>query len=432
MKTKYILTIKNKSQPEWLVWLLIGFPFLLGTLNGLLKLPWAIRYLMDAAWLALLFFMQRRNQSKGKKKIKILTAWIVLFLLYTGFVYVVQFQSPLYYLWGARNNFRFYVAFFACCAFLDWQDINDFFRITDRLFWLNAAVSLYQFLVMKVSGDYLGGIFGTEVGGNGYTNLFFVITVTKDVLFYLDKKESAGKCFSKCIAALLIAAIAEIKFFFVEFILIIVLAVMFSRFTWRKLWILLGGIAAALGGAVLLAEIFPEFAGFMSFEYLWEAATSDKGYTSSGDLNRLNAIPQINDLWLNNWGERLFGLGLGNCDTSGFDFLNTPFYKAYSYMHYTWRSYAMMYLECGWVGLMFYFGFFVLVYFQIRKIEKRSCGEAVTYCRLGRIMALMCMLVAVYNGSLRTEAGYMAYFVLAVPFIYQKAQNHNGVAYGRK
>ena len=226
----------------------------------------------------------------------------------------------------------------------------------------------------------------------------------------------------KCVAMLLVAALAELKFFFVEFILVLSLAVIFTKFTWRKILIILGGSAAVVAAASLLMTVFPEFEGFLSLERILEVTTSDKGYTSTGDLNRLNAISRINELWLKTPWQRLFGLGLGNCDTASFDFLNTPIYEAYGTMHYTWNSYAMMYLECGWIGLIFYFGFFVLVYLSIRRIEKRCAGVAKTYCRMGRILALMCMIIAIYNSSLRTEAGYMMYFALAVPFTMNKVQ----------
>lgn len=35
---------------------------------------------------------------------------------------------------------------------------------------------------------------------------------------------------------------------------------------------------------------------------------------------------------------------------------------------------------------------------------------------MNRILPLRCMALAVYNSSLRTEAGYMMFFALAVPF----------------
>ena len=420
-----VIRIKKRSQPGWLLWLIIVLPFVFGTLNDLLGLPWAVRYLLDAAWFALLLLMlcfQRQLKLKGLKG---LLGWLGLFVLYTAAVYLVEFQSPLYYLWGARNNFRFFVAFLAFALFLRPEDIDDYLKLFDKLFWVNAVVSLVQFFVLGYKGDYLGGIFGVTQGCNGYTNIFFVIVVAKSILFYLEKKEAAWRSIAKCAAALLVAAMAEMKFFFVEFVLILALAVLFTNFTWRKFWVIIGGLSVVSLGALLLAVVFPSSAGFLAIEYFWETATSDKGYTSSGDLNRLNALSQINELWLTNGAQRLFGLGLGNCDTSSFAAFNTPFYRANGDMHYTWISYAFMYLECGWIGMVFYFGFFVMVYLRAVKTGKYSEGAAKTYCCLTRIVSLCWMLMALYNASLRTEAGYMAYLVLAIPFVFEKEKNAN-------
>lgn len=402
--------------------MLILMPLLFGTLIDFMTVPSAVRYVLDLFWVLLLVLLGVQHMRKKKEKTSVIVIWTLLFLMYTVMVYIVQYQSILYFLWGLRNNFRFFVAFFAFTAFLKSDYIRDYFKLFDIFFWLNVAVSLYQYLVLELSGDYLGGIFGTEKGGNAYTNVFFLIMLVKEILFYLEKRQKSIPCMLKCVAMLLVAALAELKFFFVEFILVLSLAVIFTKFTWRKILIILGGSAAVVAAASLLMTVFPEFEGFLSLERILEVTTSDKGYTSTGDLNRLNAISRINELWLKTPWQRLFGLGLGNCDTSSFDFLNTPFYEAYGTMHYTWISYAMMYLECGWIGLIFYFGFFVLVYLSIRRIEKRCSGVATTYCRMGRILALMCMIIAIYNSSLRTEAGYMMYFALSVPFVMRRDQ----------
>ena len=418
MDSKLIIKIKKRSQTSWLIWLLVWLPFLFGTLNDLLKLPWAIRYLLDVAWIVLVYFQIRSYGFIKQRITNGIATWTVYLLTITFLVYLVQCQSPLYYLWGVRNNFRFYAAFLAFSVFLLPQEAEEYTKLFDILFWINCVVSLIQYAFLGLDGDHLGGIFSTEVGGNGYTNIFFSVIITKSVLFYLEKKETTWQCMTKCMAALLIAALAELKFFFVEFVIILVLSVLFTNFTWRKFCLILGGGAAVTVGAALLSILFPNFANFFSLDWFAETATSDKGYTSSGDMNRLTAIPMINELWLKTWGERLFGLGLGNCDTSTFAIVNTPFYEQYGHLHYTWLSYAMIYLECGWIGLIFYFGFFVLVYFGARKIEKRSEGTVKTYCRISRIMAIMCMIISIYNSSLRTEAGYMAYFVMAIPFVF--------------
>ena len=76
----------------------------------------------------------------------------------------------------------------------------------------------------------------------------------------------------------------------------------------------------------------------------------------------------------------------------------------------------------GYVGLVFYLGFFVLVYFGARRIEQHSTDNLRTYCRISRIMAIMCLVISVYNASLRAEAAYMAYFVMAIPFALERQQ----------
>ena len=416
MDPKLTITIKKRSQPLWFCWLLIVLPFLFGLLNSFLGLPWSIRYTLDIAWLWLLVMMVRFHDSLPSGNTQGLDLWIFLFFAYTALVYLVQYQNGLYYLWGVRNQFRFFIAFFAFATFLTRKDVDDYFCLFDRIFWINAAISLVQFFLLGKNADHLGGIFGVETGGNGYTNVFFCIVLVKSVIFYLNHKENALTCAGKFIAAMVVAALAELKFFFVEAVLIIILAVLFTNFSWRKMKIIVGGLAVIFAGAMLLVYVFPGYAGFFSWQWMWENAIAGKGYTSSGDLNRLNAIGVINERFLDTGWKQLFGLAMGNCETSTFAFLNTPFFEANSWLHYSWITYAFLYLECGWIGLMFYFGFFLLVYIRARKIEKIYGASIKSYCAIGKIMAILCAVIAVYNASLRAETAYMAFFTLAVPF----------------
>lgn len=404
-----------------MVFFLVVFPFLFGTLDmlGVPRMAW---YLMDATWLGLALYMIRFSHLLNLKSVRNITGWCLLFLMYTALVYIAQYQSPMYYLWGLRNNFRFYVAFLAFIFFMDGEVLEKSIRWLDKLFWLNVLISMIQYLFLGVQGDQLGGVFGTGTGANSYTNIFFSITIAKSLLMYMEGDEGTLTCMFKCGSSLLIAALAELKFFFLEFVLIIVLASLFTKFSWRKLLIIFGGAIGITICAEILMNLFPMYQGWFTLDRILKTAIRPEGYTQTGDLSRLGAIGQINNMWLTRLPEQLFGLGLGNCDTANFDIVNTPFYESYGAYHYTWISYAFMYLECGWVGLILYFGFFVLVYLGARRAERRCTGEAKTYCRLGKIMAICCALISIYNSSLRTEAGYMAYFVLAIPFINQRKE----------
>ena len=148
MKAKMTITIKKRSQPEWLSWFVVVMPFLFGLLNTFLGLPWAIRYLIDAAWVILTVTILRYQPSHQPKNVKGIAFWVGLFFFYTLFVYLVQYQSFLYYLWGFRNNFRFYAVFFAFVYFLKPVDIDACYSIFDKLFWVNAVVTIFQFLFL--------------------------------------------------------------------------------------------------------------------------------------------------------------------------------------------------------------------------------------------------------------------------------------------
>lgn len=394
--------------------------FLFGLLNDFLSFPRFIRYGLDAIWVSLLVLMAVNLRGLNVGHARPIILLIICFVLYTAIMYIGNFQNILYYLWGSRNNFRFFVAFTACALFLLPDDIEDAFKLIDKLFWINAIVSIIQYVGFDIKQDFLGGLFGVETGVNGYTNIFFCIIAAKSALSFLEGRESAWSCGAKWMTALLIAALAELKFFYVECVVIIVLATLFTKFTWKKLAFILFAFIGIACAASLLASLFPYFSDFFSLEWFYQESSAEKGYTYKNDINRLTAIAFVNENWLTNPVKRVFGLGLGNCDTATFSIVNTPFFEKYGDMHYSWLSYAFMYLECGAIGLVFFFSFFVMVFWKATRIQKYNFGEGVFFCQLARIMAIICCMIAVYNNSLRVESGYMAYFVLAIPFVYDR------------
>lgn len=420
MNNKMVIRIKKRSQPSMLIWLILLLLFAMALLLQIFHLPGAVRYLCDVVWICMAVMLVLRSRIKGGD-FQCAFGWIILFAAYTLLVYMVSYQSVFYYLWGFRNNFRFYVAFLFFVVFAKAEDIHDLFRLFDQLYWVNLVVTMIQFYLLEVDGDYLGGIFGVEQGCNGYTVVFLSVIVAKSVVFYLEAKEKTWQCLTKCTAALYVAALAELKYFYIMFIVIVVLASLFTKFTWRKFFLIAGGAIGIVAGVSLLSSLFSGGLKWFSLEWFWKNAISSKGYTSNYDLNRLNAIAVINERWLTDGWQRLFGLGLGNCDTSSYAIVNTPFFEKYGDMHYSWLSYAFMYLECGWIGLLFYYGFFALVYRRAQKMEHGCDASVKTYCRIARIMAIVCVMISIYNSSLRTEAGYLVYFVLAAPFAYSRS-----------
>ena len=190
--------IKKRSLPQWLSLGVFAFPFLLTFFMDFLKLPSVIKYTIDLMWLVLLFTLFIGRQIKIKKNITPIVIIVSIWLLYVVLVYVFNYQSIFYFLWGIRNNFRFYVAFIAFATFFNKDDVEFSFKFIDCLFWVNVIVTLYQFFALDCQQDYLGGIFGVERGCNAYTSILFAVVVLKSLLNYFEGKESTKVCLLKC------------------------------------------------------------------------------------------------------------------------------------------------------------------------------------------------------------------------------------------
>lgn len=419
-----ILRIKKRSQSQWLVIYAFAMSFLFYILIDMLYFPSFIKYTIDGSLILLLLIACLKRRIVLDPQVADVMRVVLIFALLTVIGQMLEYQSIAYYLWGIRNNFRFFIFFMMCTMVLKRDDADFCMKFMDGVFYINLVLSLYQVLVLKEHQDRIGGIFGASRGCNVYTNIYLMIIVAWYMLRYMSNKATLMQMVTRCGISLLLAAIAELKMFFVEFALITVLATLMTKFSYRKLFVI---IVAALGlmvGIQGVRTMFPYFADFFNINAIIETASAETGYTNTNDLNRLSAVVVSWNRFLDTWPRKLLGLGLGNCDYStNFTFLMTPFYERYGALNYTWFSSAFLILETGLVGLVVYVLFFVRVYRTARIVEKKD-PENQLHCQLARIMAIMAPILIVYNASLRVESAYMYFFVLALPFIKEKNYNN--------
>lgn len=408
------LLIQKRTLPEIFTYIIFIMPFFISFLQSFLGFPSFVKYIIDVCWLGALVSLLFVKRAYIKKDIAPAVMVFAVFFLLALLVYLFNFQSPFYFLWGLRNNLRFYIAFIAFTIYFKEEDIKSCLKFMDVFFWINAIVVFVQFFVLGYEQDFLGGLFGVEKGCNAYLIVFFVIITTKSVLNYLNDRESAFSCFSKCGISIIISVMAELKFFFVIFVIIFIIASVITKFSWKKVFLYVISFFFVMVASVLIVELFGENRA-IDIENIIKLVFASN-YSSARDLGRFTAIPTISEHYLTEPLERLFGMGLGNCDTSAFAICNTPFYRSYSYLNYTWFSSAFLFLETGYIGLFLYLLFFVLVFVLAYKKSKQENSNKL-FCQMGMIMAIICFILTFYNSSLRTETGYMAYFMLALPFI---------------
>ncbi len=408
------LYIKKRPLPTNLAMYIFIMPFLLSFFQNVLHLPSLIKYTIDVAWVLIAFWSLIKRRQLIHKKVVPFAVFIIIYLLYVFIGYIFNFQSAIYFLWGFRNNFRFYIAFIAFISFLNKDDVKVCLKYVDVLFVINAIVTFFQFFVLGYKWDYLGGVFGVEVGCNGSSMILLIFVCIKSIISYMNSEEKLVSCLTKCSVSMIIAAMAELKFFFIIFVSIVVLATVFTSFSWKKVSIIILAAAIFFASSIIFTQIWGA-SSELNINRLVELVTNTN-YASSKDLGRLTAIPILSKTILKSLPEKLFGLGLGNCDTSSFAICNTPFYQSHSYLNYNWISSAFVFLEMGYLGVTIYLAFFVLVFIMAGNMKRKGEGNLM-YCQMSMIMSVACVLLFMYNSSLRMDVGYVAYFVLALPFI---------------
>lgn len=415
LEKKRLIYIKRRTSMQWITMFIVIMPLLLQALLQFFNFPGVIKYTVDIAWITAVLYMLFSKGIKLQRKIVPLVIFIAVFGCYCLITYMLNYQSVFYFLWGFRNNFRFYFAFLAILLFLEHDDIDCIFKIIDVLFVINIFVSIYQIFVLNLVKDFCGGIFGAETGSNASTLMFFSIVTAKTLLEYMNGREKTAVCCTKCVITLILAVFAELKVFFVIFVLILIVASFVTSFSVKKLAVAL--IAVLL---VSLSGTFYQmlFESELSLEAFLAHFTYEH-YASAEDVGRFTAIPHIAKTILTNWSSQLLGLGLGNCDTSAFAICNTPFFQNHRSMNYIWFSSACWFLETGIVGLCSYLAFFIICFVKGLRLVKRRIGNLL-YSQLSVIMSILCVILTFYNASLRTEIGFLAFFVLALPFVKDK------------
>lgn len=399
--------------------LLAAFPFLFLLLAYFFGIPmWKMHNAAGVAAMALLAALVCSWKQFGKcePQVKWMLASALVFFGLTLVGQILGYQDYRYYLAGLNNNGRFFIFFFGCVLFLRAEHRDSLMKVWDVLFWVNFVLSLYQYFVLGIKWDNLGGIFGTEPGCNAYTNVFFMVSTSLSILRYMSQQEKAWQCLLRCAAALIVTALSELKMFVLEFAGILVLAMLLTKFNRRKLILLMCGGLGLLACIRLMIFIFPMWADWFNLRSIWETATASTGYTGAGDWNRLTAVPIAWNEYLLTMPQKLFGLGLGNCDFSTISGWSSPFYADNYMSNYTQFSSGLIMLETGLVGMIAYVGFFLVVFWSANSLRRSGRGDAV-YCQLTEVMALMSLVLFIYNCTLRTETGYMVFFTLALAFV---------------
>lgn len=394
---------------------IIYFSMFFGILHDFFKLPGLLLFINDFA-LILCVLVSVKKKKKWFSK-RFICFFILSYLFLVIFSYFLNYDSIFHLLFGLRNNFRYYLFFLLCVKCFEKKDIDKVLNSFEHIFYINAILMVIQRFVFGYEQDLLGGIFGISYGCNGSLNIFLIIITARTLIKTLDKSEKISSCVLKCALSLLLAALSELKVYFFEFVVIVVFAVLLTRFSFRKLIVIIASFIGVIIGVNLLVQLFPGFEGFFSIEGARNILAAGS-YSDSNAFNRFTFVTYINSHFFTNKLDMLFGFGLGNCELSSIRLFDTNFYHQNGWMHYDWFHSTFTYFEQGLLGLIYLISFFLIVIIFLFLMRKKYVDECNEHIMISIICACLSIVLIFYNQSLRTEAGYLMYFIISIPFIY--------------
>lgn len=421
------LKLKIKRGPKGIIYLMLVLIITIRFFESF-GVPHSFFFVLDFLNIYLLIRLIWENKIWKYLKLP-LVKWQMIVFIIAIFVALFNNIKILQIIWALRNLVRFLIFFSACSEYLNLNNVEEIFGILKKLFWINSIFIIFEYIVLGLTGDYLGGLFGTALGANTYMNIFLIVVFCYEICQWLERKEKLRNLILISALSLIECVLCEIKIFVLEMAVIILCVLIIDMFVERKVQNLLKlffiVIIASIGLVLAInaiGKMYPNFSDFFTAEGFMYATMRESGYSGVGDLNRLTAITMINKIIFPVADiKRMFGMGLGSAEYStGVKFLTSKFYEMYNGLHYYWFSHAWMYLECGYFGLI---GYIISFYSQalngIKSIRKENKNRF-SYLLISVIMCLITLILYLYNQSLRLEIAYLLYFGIAVMMIIRK------------
>ena len=383
-------------------------------------------YLCDVLNLMLLYFEAKyikEIENRCAPLLYILIALLLVLMVGAGINYV----KPLLVFWGTRNLCRYFILFFGVILFFTLDDVEKVIRFYFATQMFNALVGVYKYFVLGLfSDDFGGGIFWSGGGLNPFCLLLLCFYSS----LYFAKKTTFKKFAFIVMATFMLGAMAEEKMMLMLAVLCIILSALINQYvekglTVRKLGILVGLLLGFVIVINLVDRLAPDMLNILFNKknfMAYATATFDEGYR----IPRVGSFQVINNLFLRTPIKEWFGLGIGNCDTSAFSFLQSDFYRAYGDYNYRWFTNQWTYLECGTGGFGLYVFFFVTLIITLLAKLKRYSNASRPYMIASAIFTIAMIFLMWHSSAIRVDTAYIIYFGMAIGFVAMQYGNNGG------
>lgn len=412
--SRYVLKIKTMIYVQ-----LIAF-FLLNYLVSESIVPSSLLYMIDIINY-LIFIYSFKHISNTIKKCKLrrcFNIWILFFIIAMIGV-VLNSTNLLYVIWEYNNIFKMIIFYLNCIIFLNKKDIDNIFVLMMRIKWINFIMCLYQYFILGVSQDNLGGIFGTGTGCNAGLNVFMCIVVAYYFNGYMNNKKSLVEFTINAASSLIIASLSELKFFYIEFIIIIIIGILINKLTLKTVIVLIVSFLSINVGLDVLKNIFPDmYSSLVNIDELYKYINVNDVSVGYG-ISRFGMFNEVSNLFFKqSFITKLVGLGFGSCTMSSIGIFTSDFYHQYGYLNYNWFAHTMLFLQTGYLGLIVYCSFFIGLIIHTSNWKKEKDELEKIYTNFQITMLVLFIINLWYNNSSRISISYLwTICIIVVPVL---------------
>ena len=382
-----------------------------------MNFPSALRFVPDLV--TMILFIQcalcfQRVSASSFAKAPLLAVGV--FFLVSLISFVINAQPVESFIWGIRVVMRFFVFWLACILFLRETDVRTIVWIFFFLTVGNTLAVSLQYFIQGYSFDYVGGLFGVEIGANSEMNLFLVQMFVCGIAMY-----AFSQCSWKFLAAIVamglyIAAISELKVVFLELPMVFFALLLCAGWRPKCAPMLLVGLISVYLAGMLFLIFYPGWTDFFSLSTIKDYV-GEIGYAGEGTLNRTTAVPYVFKNILISPAQWLFGYGLGNADASSF--YTSEIYRIHGATRYQYFSMAHFLAENGVLGILAYLSFYVATFAKSMSFKRRDPNNALWYV-IGAMGSILVFFHAFYSLALRIDITYIYMFWLSLPYIVRK------------
>lgn len=387
-----------------------------------------IYYFTDVLNIILLVgvLIKKKNGISQNKDLKFFNFTLLLYVLFAIIGVIVNFSNIALHLWSFRSYFSTILFFIGCVSF----EHSNSIQFLDKLIWLNFIICIIEVL-LGYRQDWIGGVYGVTRGQvNGPLNILLIIVVSRAIVQYINKEILTKNIIFVVVSSLIIATFAELKIFYVELAIIFAIASLVTKFSFKKLILIIVGTIGILVAIRVTLSIFPEMdRNIFTPAFMWRYLTNSGGYVGqfahdAGDVNRLAFWDKCVALF-NNKFEFLFGFGLGNCDQIEMLALKSKIYMQYGQLHYYMFPLPMILLQQGVIGMILYIMLYIAIFVAVLRKYKTENNLSKSQMQITLVLCVMAFIINIYDTSLVGKGGYLFFYILSLPFINNMSQKRS-------